>query len=93
MLKDPLVLQYHGDTEIISEKISANLILEIFPPIFLYYLSIYNHYGSSSHVSFSNAETQSNLSFWEATKFDTVSTVSPFISHEVMGPDAMIFVF
>ena len=23
---------------------------------------------------------------------DTVSTVSPFISHEVMGPDAMIFV-
>uniref|UniRef100_A0AC11D4S6 Peptidylprolyl isomerase like 6 n=2 Tax=Ovis aries TaxID=9940 RepID=A0AC11D4S6_SHEEP len=24
---------------------------------------------------------------------DTVSTVSPFISHEVMGPDAMIFVF
>ena len=26
-------------------------------------------------------------------KSDTVSTVSPFISHEVMGPDAMIFVF
>ena len=26
-------------------------------------------------------------------KFDTVSTVSPFISHEVVGPDAMIFVF
>ena len=24
-------------------------------------------------------------------KSDTVSTVSPFISHEVMGPDAMIF--
>ena len=24
---------------------------------------------------------------------DTVSTVSPPISHEVMGPDAMIFVF
>ena len=24
---------------------------------------------------------------------DTVSTVSPFISCEVMGPDAMIFVF
>ena len=23
-------------------------------------------------------------------KFDTVSTVSPSISHEVMGPDAMI---
>ena len=26
-------------------------------------------------------------------KFDTVSTVSPSISHELMGPDAMIFVF
>ena len=26
-------------------------------------------------------------------KSDTVSTVSPFISHEVMGPDAMIFIF
>ena len=27
------------------------------------------------------------------TKSDAVSTVSPSISHEVMGPDAMIFVF
>ena len=26
-------------------------------------------------------------------KSDTVSTVSPSISHEVMGPDVMIFVF
>ena len=26
-------------------------------------------------------------------KSDTVSSVSPTISHEVMGPDAMIFVF
>ena len=26
-------------------------------------------------------------------KSDTVSTVYPSISHEVMGPDAMIFVF
>ena len=26
-------------------------------------------------------------------KSDTVSTVSPSISHKVMGPDAMIFVF
>ena len=66
VLMGPLMLQYHRDTEVISEKISANLILEIFPPVFLYYLSIYNHHGSSSHVSFSNAETQSNLSFWEA---------------------------
>ena len=29
----------------------------------------------------------------EKIKSDTVSTVSPSISHEVMGPDAMIFVF
>ena len=27
------------------------------------------------------------------TKFLTVSTVSPSISHELMGPDAMIFIF
>ena len=27
------------------------------------------------------------------TKLDTVSTVSPSDSHEVMGPDAMILVF
>ena len=32
---------------------------------------------------------------WETPKIKsgTVSTVSPSISHEVMGPDAMIFVF
>ena len=32
---------------------------------------------------------------WEPPKIksDTVSTVSPSISHEVMGPDAMIFIF
>ena len=32
---------------------------------------------------------------WEAPKIKsvTVSTVSPSICHEVMGPDAMIFVF
>ena len=29
----------------------------------------------------------------EKIKSDTVSTVSPSISHEVIGPDAMIFVF
>ena len=29
----------------------------------------------------------------QKTKSDTVSTVSPSISHEVIGPDAMIFVF
>ena len=29
----------------------------------------------------------------EKIKSDTVSTVSPSICHEVIGPDAMIFVF
>ena len=29
----------------------------------------------------------------QKVKSDTVSTVSPSICHEVMGPDAMIFVF
>ena len=29
----------------------------------------------------------------QKVKSDTVYTVSPFISHEVMGPDAMILVF
>ena len=29
----------------------------------------------------------------EKIKSDTVSTVSPSISHDVMGPDATIFVF
>ena len=29
----------------------------------------------------------------EPRKINTVSTVSPSISHEVMGPDAMIFIF
>ena len=29
----------------------------------------------------------------QKTKSDTASTVSPSISHEVMGPDAMIFIF
>ena len=29
----------------------------------------------------------------QKTKSDTVSTVSPSIPHEVMGPDAMIFIF
>ena len=29
----------------------------------------------------------------QENKVVTVSTVSPFISYEVMGPDAMIFVF
>ena len=37
----------------------------------------------------------SSAVIWEPQKIksDTVSTVSPSISHEVMGPDAMIFVF
>ena len=32
------------------------------------------------------------LTPWKES-YDTISTVSPSISHEVMGPDAMILVF
>ena len=35
----------------------------------------------------------SDLGAPQKIKSDTVSTVSPSISHEVMGPDAMIFIF
>ena len=34
-----------------------------------------------------------NQDFTQKIKSDTVSTVSPSISHDVMGPDAMVFVF
>ena len=33
------------------------------------------------------------IKVWQKIKSDTISTVSPSISHEVMGPDAMILVF
>ena len=39
------------------------------------------------------AARQASLSITKKIKSATVSTVSPSISHEVMGPDAMIFVF
>ena len=48
----------------------------------------------SKHLLLSWLQSPSAMIF-EAPKIksDTVSTVSPSISHEVMGPDAMIFVF
>ena len=39
------------------------------------------------------AARQASLSITKKIKSATVSTFSPSISHEVMGPDAMIFVF
>ena len=49
---------------------------------------------SSKHLFISWLQSQSAV-ILEPPKIesDTVSTVSPSISHEVMGPDAMIFVF
>ena len=48
----------------------------------------------SKHLLISWLQSPSAV-IWEPRKIksDTVSTVSPSISHEVMGPDAMIFVF
>ena len=48
----------------------------------------------SKHLLISWLQSPSAV-IWEHPKIksDTVSTVSPSISHEVMGPDAMIFVF
>ena len=48
----------------------------------------------SKHLLISRLQSQSAV-IWRPKKLNsvTVSIVSPFISHEVMGPDAMIFVF
>ena len=48
----------------------------------------------SKHLLISWLQAPSAV-IWEPKKIksDTLSTVSPSISHEVMGPDAMIFVF
>ena len=48
----------------------------------------------SKHLLISWLQSLSAV-IWEPRKrkSDTVSTVSPSICHEVMGPDAMIFVF
>uniref|UniRef100_A0AC11DA55 Uncharacterized protein n=1 Tax=Ovis aries TaxID=9940 RepID=A0AC11DA55_SHEEP len=48
----------------------------------------------SKHLLISWLQSPSAV-IWEPPqiKSDTVSTVSPSISHEVMGPDAMIFIF
>ena len=47
------------------------------------------------HASFDFMAASTICSDFGAPKIksDTVSTVSPSISHEVMGPNAMIFVF
>ena len=49
---------------------------------------------SSKCILFSWQQSQSAVILEpKKIKSDTVSTVSPSISHEVMGPDAMIFIF
>ena len=48
----------------------------------------------SKHLFISWLQSPSAVIFEpKKIKSDTVSTVSPSISHGVMGPDAMIFVF
>ena len=47
----------------------------------------------SKHLLISWLQSPSAVIWEPPKKSDTVSTVSPSISHEVMGPDVMIFVF
>ena len=47
----------------------------------------------SKHLLISWLQSSSAVILEPKIKFVTVSTVSPFICHEVMGPDAMILVF
>ena len=64
--------------------------------VFLYMLSrlVITFLPRSKHLLISWLQSPSAV-ILEASKIksDTVSTVSPSISHEVMGPDALIFVF
>ena len=53
----------------------------------------------SKHLLISWLQSPSAVSYWslilepQKIKSDTISTLSPSICHEAMGPDAMIFVF
>ena len=52
--------------------------------------------GHEAGQTLGDGEGQGGLEYcspWSCIKSDTVSIVSPSISHEVMGPEAMIFVF
>lgn len=82
------------DTEVVSEKISANLILESFPPTFLHHLSVHNHYGSSSHVGFSDAERHKAIcsSFWKAAK-DIKPTVNLIPNYTLENLAHLILIF
>ena len=62
---------------------------------FQYAVYIGHNFPSKKQVSFNFMAAVTICSDFGAQKikFDTVSTVSPSISHEMMGPDAMIFVF
>ena len=61
---------------------------------------VFSNTTVQTHQFFSaqpSSQSNSHIHTWllepPKIKSDTVSTVSPSISHEVMGPDAMIFVF
>ena len=49
--------------------------------------------ASSKHLFISWLQSPSAVILEPKIKSATVSTVSPSISHELMGPDAMIFIF
>ena len=50
-------------------------------------------FPGNKHLNFMAAVTICSDFGAQKIKSDTVSTVSPSISYEVMGPDAMIFIF
>ena len=62
---------------------------------FSYAVQVGHSFPSKEQASFNFMAAVSTCSDFGAPKIksDAVSTVSPSISHEVMGPDAMIFVF
>ena len=62
---------------------------------FEYDVSVGHNFPSKEQVSFNFMVQSPSAVILEPPKIksDTISTVSPSVSHEVMGPDIMILVF
>ena len=69
------------------------LCCQIEPPSNIWYWSNETHSFYTSDIQNCNSTYLFIVTNSLGIKSDTVSTVSPSIFHEVMGPDAMIFVF
>ena len=92
-LYSPTLTSIHGYWK--NHSLDWTLVGKVMP-LLLYLLSrlIIAFLPRSKHLLISWLQSPSAV-IWEPQKIksDTVSNVSPSISHEVMGPDAMIFVF